>query len=208
MDHLQRLLGTEYKRTQISDAYPNSVFDPLETNIGNARVMHSLLTFGSLLLCLSFASLPLASTLVLPDPALNLSSATPPLAATQRFHCVSQTRIVPINPRDCYFAVNDILTTPGASTISTFGERGTYRGPFAWRYNSCKILLAADRAYYVRAPLMLFAQVAATVTKTCARFDSVPYHGGSSSWVGGELRDVVVVVGRALDYGLNSTDIS
>ncbi len=160
--------------------------------------MHSLLTFGSLLLFLFFASVALASTFVLPDLALNLSSATIPLAASpQRFHCVSATLIPPINPYDCYVTVNIMLTTPGASMISTFGQRGTYRGPLVWTWNTCKIVLSTSTAYMVRAPLMLFAQVAAEITKTCAPEVLVLYHGGSSSWVSGELRDIVVVVGRA-----------
>ena len=162
--------------------------------------MHSSLTFLYLVFCLSCTTLALA---LVPAAALNVSlpdlQPSPNLTASNReYHCFPTVPTRSFGPLDCSAAISIMLTTRGAAIYTTFGTAGDYQGPLSWIYGTCRIVLMAASVHSARGSLMLFAQAAAEITKTCHLFALLPYDGGSCSWVKGELTGIVVVVERVL----------
>ena len=114
----------------------------------------------------------------------------------RQYHCFSSAVTFPVSPPDCFGAVSLMLTTQGATMYTTFGTAGRYQGPWSWIYGSCAITLSAATVDSARTVLMLLAQAAAEITKTCNGVERLAYTGGSCTWLRGDLVGIYVTVMR------------
>lgn len=145
---------------------------------------HTSLTCLYLILSLSSTSLALALKPALDSSLLDVQPSTNLTIPIQRvYHCGSPATVHPIEPFDCYAAVNSMLTTPDASKTLTFGSRGSYTGPLSWTWASCTVTLSVGSVATRQSSLMLFAQAAAEITLRCHASAWVRYTGGTCSWV-------------------------